>query len=398
LFAEGGPDASGRIPRQAKAQKKAASSKKKKKVNPKTDKNKKAKKKASSSSTSSSSSSSDSTESSSSSSKTSADSSSSASTSSSASSERDSKKTKKGGRASKKLDLDLLEMLWPKDDRPKRLQKKSVIEGKSMSIMLRMKDQYAKEMEKKGMGAAVYGRDQKPKPIKYKAMRDDGEKKLHPARFERMPRGEPKEYWDQVPIGRPEVYRHLRLQHLGVENVPEATIVKLHDRKVPVELGMMAREVADMRQVQLAVCSYVTVMRILHPIDMGGATIQWVLTEAGWAELLGDTEKARVQLLKRFFNSCTTENSGRAVRKEPPMDYEQVKACWFKEVAAAFPMAEMATMGQQMLAMGAGASGKGGAKTQAIGKNTGAGGGGGGGRQRRRRWWKTDSNRTEKPR
>ena len=366
------PGPAGRNPKLSKPQQKAAANKQKKKPKQTAKKSRKSKKKEASTSSSSASSSSESS-SSSSSSETDAETSSSASTSSSSEGEKGSKKKKKGG---KKLDLDLLEMLWPKEDRPKRLQKKSVIESKSMSTMLRMKDQYTKEMEKKGMGAAVYGRDQKPKPVKYKAMRDDGEKKLHPARFERMPRAEPKEYWDQVPTGRPEVYRHLRLQHLGVENVPEATIVKLHDRKVPVELSMMAREVNTMRQVQLAVCSYVTVMRILHPIDMGGVTVQWVLTEAGWAELLGDIEKDRVQLVKRFFDSCATENSGRAVRKEPPMDYDQVKARWYKEVAAAFPMAALATMGQQMLAMGANTGGKGGAKGQNAAKNAGGGTGG----------------------
>ena len=52
--------------------------------------------------------------------------------------------------------------------------------------------------------------------------------------------------------------------------MPEATIVKLHDRKVPVDLDMMAKEVKDMKQVQLAVCSCVAVMRNLHPINMGG--------------------------------------------------------------------------------------------------------------------------------
>ena len=275
------------------------------------------------------------------------------STSSSLERERDTRMKRKGGRAGKKLDLDLLEMLWPKEDMPKQLQKKSVIEGTSMSSMLRMKDQYAKEIDKKGMGTTVYDSNQKPNPVKYKAM--------------------PTDYWDQVPTGRLELNVILHLQQLGVENVPRATIFKLHDRKVPVELGMMAREVVDMRQVQLAICSYVMVMRILHPIDMGGATIQWVLTEASYGKLLEDTEKARVHLVKTFFDSCTTENSDRAVRNDPPMDYEQVKSRWHKAAA-------IATMRQQMLAnaMEASIGGKGGTNAQGATKNSGGGGGGGG--------------------
>jgi hypothetical protein len=139
-----------------------------------------------------------------------------------------------------------------------------------------------------------------------------------------MPRAEPKKYWKKVPTVQSQVYRHLPLPTVGIENVPEDTVVKMHDRKVPIDLDMLSREVKTMQQAQMAVLSYVGVLRWLHPIDMGGFTIQLVLTEAGWAESLARDEKTRVQLIKRFFRDSVLENSGRAVRRQPPMDYEQV--------------------------------------------------------------------------
>ena len=375
----------GRIPKLTKSSDKIEVGKKKKKdrgTETREKKRKKGKKKSKEDRHMSSSSGSDTEDSSSSSSSSSSSEGSSSATSSSSSDSSSSggksKKSKKN-RKGKMLDLDLLEILWPKEDRPRKLQSKKVVQTMSMSKILKMKELYNKEMEKKGLGTAAYGSDRKPKPIKYKAMKDDGETRLHPARFERMPRSQPKDYWQHVPTGRQEIYRHLTLQHVGVDNVPEATVVKLHDRKVPVDLDMMGKEVKDMRQVQLAVCNYVAVMRALHPIDMGGVTMQIVLTEAGWAEFLGETEKARVQLIKRFFENCVLENSGRAVRKEPPMDYEQVKARWFKDVAVTCPQLAMANVGQQIAAMGGGggAGGSTGQAKQQVGGGQAGGGGGG---------------------
>jgi hypothetical protein len=227
----------------------------------------------------------------------------------------------------KVLAMEMLDLLWPKEDRPLKLQKKKNIAGMSMSKLMRMKDLYDKEQAKRGLGVAVFSRDRKPKTRKFNAGKDDGEKRLHPARWESLPRVEPSLYWQQVPTAKEEIYRHLPLQHIGVEAVPELTIVKLHDRKVPIELDMCRKDIKDMRQAQIAVCNYVAIMRQLHPVDMGGTTIQLVLTAAGWAESLGESEKNRLMLVKRFFNDCMTENSGRAVRREPPMAHDQVIKC-----------------------------------------------------------------------
>ena len=178
------------------------------------------------------------------------------------------KKSRKGKRRC--VDWELLEDLWPIEDRPRRLKEKRAVKGMSMGQLMRIKEQYEKENEKKGLGSAVYGRDKKPKAKKFKAQKDDGEKKLHPARFKILLRVAPAKFWRHVPTGRSEVYRHLPLQHLGVDGVAESTIVKLHNRKVPVELAMLRKEpVAEVRHVEQAVWNYVLILRSLHPADHG---------------------------------------------------------------------------------------------------------------------------------
>ena len=254
---------------------------------------------------------------------------------------------------------------------------------------MRIKEQYEKENERKGLGSAVYGRDKKPKAKSFKAQKDDGERKLHPARFESLPRVAPAKYWKHVPTGRSEVYRHLPLQHLGVEGVAESTIVKLHNRKVPVELAMLRKEPAtEVRHVEQAVWNYVLILRSLHPADHGGLVLHKVMADAGWGEMLGENMKDRVGLLKKFFDEAARENSGRAVRKEPPMDHEEASLKWVRTAATAYPALSMMGVGQQMLAFGAGkqgaskSSGQGGGQGGQGATGRGGGGGRGGGRGR----------------
>lgn len=60
---------------------------------------------------------------------------------------------------------------------------------------MKYKELYDKEEAKRGMGNAAYGKDQRVRATKYPAMKDDGRKRLHPARTERMPFVEPHVYW-----------------------------------------------------------------------------------------------------------------------------------------------------------------------------------------------------------
>jgi len=187
-------------------------------------------------------------------------------------------------------------------------------------------------------------------------------------------------WWRKVPTAHMEVYRHLPLAALGVEGIPEAIIVRMHNRKLPVELKSICTDMKDMRQVQLAVNAYVTIQRYLHTADLSGSIILMVLTEAGWGEAVADTEKLKISIVEKFFDSCTKENAHRAVHREPPMDYEKTKARWVKAVSAVCPQFGLAAVGQQIAAMSSGGrSHRQSGGNGIVGRSGGGGGGGGAG-------------------
>lgn len=92
-----------------------------------------------------------------------------------------------------------------------------------------------------------------------------------------------------------------------------------------------------MRQLQEAVCNYMTVQHLLWPFDHGPHVILRVLIECRWGEAAGNDMKERVNLVSRFFNEVVSDNSGRAVRGEPPLDYEKVRAKWARVIETSFP-------------------------------------------------------------
>ncbi len=53
----------------------------------------------------------------------------------------------------------------------------------SITRCMKIKDMLEKEKNKQGMGDAAFGMDQRVRATKYPAMKDDGRKRLHPARY-----------------------------------------------------------------------------------------------------------------------------------------------------------------------------------------------------------------------
>jgi hypothetical protein len=88
---------------------------------------------------------------------------------------------------------------------------------------------FAKREEKMGAGRAVFMKDLKPRKIKYKKFSDDGVKRLHPARFNPLPTGDPASWADQNPVKREQVMKNLYMAHYGVGHgqVDTKTIVKV---------------------------------------------------------------------------------------------------------------------------------------------------------------------------
>ena len=225
------------------------------------------------------------------------------------------KKEKEQGSAG---NWEIMSKVWPMETRPAHLRVKKVVEKTSLSRLIKLKELYEKEAEKKGVGAAIFGLDEKISTVSYKAKKDNGKDKLHPARWERLPLSEPRKYWRKVPKKREEIFRHLNLSHYGAEGlINEATLVRLHDRQVPVELNMLHAanftrsskgageqkeewtDPAEVRQLQEAVLNYTVVMQVLWPFDYGPLVITRVLVESRWGEAAGDNDKERVRLVTR---------------------------------------------------------------------------------------------------
>ena len=179
------------------------------------------------------------------------------------------------------------------------------------------------------------------------------------------------------------------MAHYGVEGqVAETTYVKMHDRQVPVELDLFTKTVAEKNcfasmRLQQGVINYAIGMHAIWPTDYSPLVIMKVLAENRWGEAVAEDEKTRTDLVKKFFNEVIRENSGRAVRGEPPLDYKQCRAKWSRTLELSFPKLMEAGGGK-----GAKSSGQGQQQQQGKGQSSGqqpwktgskgtAGGGGG---------------------
>ena len=127
----------------------------------------------------------------------------------------------------------MLNDIWPLERRPRKLQDKGYVEQLSWRTLNALQDRYEKEEERKGVGAAIFGKDQKLKKTAFKKKADDGFAKLHPARFLRLPLAAPEKYWKKVPKCHEQRFRHVQLGHYGAESqVNEKVILAMHDRQV----------------------------------------------------------------------------------------------------------------------------------------------------------------------
>ena len=132
-----------------------------------------------------------------------------------------------------------------------------------------------------------------------------------------------------------------------------------------------------MRHLQEAVLNYTVIMQALWPLDYSGFVITRVLIEARWGEAGGEAEKQRVKLVRKFFDDCMKDNSGRAVRDEPPLDYEEAKTKWVRALESLFPSLSLVAMNPTLLL------GKAGQQRQPNNTQNMDGAGGGGNRRGR---------------
>jgi hypothetical protein len=127
--------------------------------------------------------------------------------------------------------FDMYNDIYPLEDRPPALKKKSVVGRHSLNELMMYQTQIIEREKKENLGEEVFTRDTKTPKTRYKKMKDDGKKRLHIARWNRLPLAPPESYYAKTPTKRKAVIRNFPMEHYGVTGlVLEVTIGHLHTR------------------------------------------------------------------------------------------------------------------------------------------------------------------------
>jgi hypothetical protein len=144
----------------------------------------------------------------------------------------------------------------------------------------------------------------------------------------------------------------------------------MHDRQVLVDLDAFVRtgylKGGDLcyMWLQQGLLNYAAIMHSIWPMDYSPHVFLRILAECKWGEAAGGDKKSQMELVKKFFNDAARENSGRAVRGEPPLDYAQCRDRWAKALESLYPqlavLSSVKAVTGPAASSGGGASGSGG--------------------------------------
>ena len=130
-----------------------------------------------------------------------------------------------------------LEQVWPKDSRPSLLLDRAAVSKMTIQDINLMHGMYVTQLRAESSKLSLLKKDELPPKIKYGEGKDDGQERLHPARWLRLPFVHPKKYYEQVPIKHEHKYKNLALEFGGCNsNIADRTIHLLHDRRNVVEI------------------------------------------------------------------------------------------------------------------------------------------------------------------
>ena len=209
-------------------------------------------------------------------------------------------------------------------------------------------------------------------------------------RFERAPVVERKKFWHLMPVKRSHTFRRLALQHGGADGkVSECVIVRAHDRSLPLRLKMFFsgnrtqktlgsgegnKEAAQdwetpkaVLDIQEAVANLADVLAELWPADNSARIINRVMVLYNFGAAIKGSEQERCRMLTEFVDVVLRENASRAVVKDVPLSFRQVKERWGDVV-------------EKLVLSGSGGS-QGGKSSQLDGRKSRGGGAQGGGGQ-----------------
>jgi hypothetical protein len=226
------------------------------------------------------------------------------------------KKKKAAKRKKQRIEAKLATMddMWAKELRPPQLQDREYLAGMSLNNFMKVQERFEIAQEKRNLGEEASSKDATAKKTRYKAASDDGKKKLHLARWNRLPLVPPEKYFSQVPKKHDQIIRHFPMEHLGiVGQIPDATIGHMHNRAVkvtfdafckatfkPAKGGEKSGKYADLFQLLEATINYSLALQALWPMDHTGLVFMKVLTEARWGETAGLAGRYGKQVLFYF--------------------------------------------------------------------------------------------------
>ena len=242
--------------------------------------------------------------------------------------------------------------VWDKDSRPRSLQNKNIVNAMSMQEIYQLHSMYVHN-EKSATKDATAKQDEIPGKVSFKAQMDDGIRKLHPARWLRLPFSEPSTYFNQVPVRHTKKYRNLSLEFSGASNkISDRVILNMHDRRHCLELkhllsentnvasrpikeirrqekeGVVSfqdygwEEPQSMRQVLEAIENYRTILTLLWPADQTGNIIGRLLLKYKNIQAASDP-KVKVAVVTAYFDKVQRANTRRAANRTVILSYDE---------------------------------------------------------------------------
>ena len=248
----------------------------------------------------------------------------------------------------------ILRNMWPVEKRPLGLQNKDAFNAISMENLLclaKFDKQNLKAID--GDLSSSFIPDRKPKTTTFKKSKDNGFKKLHPARFQRLPLSNIKEWWKHVPKIRSHQYKNLDLKFSGGNNkLTQKTIQALHDRTKCLQFKMFLssnvnvsnkpvkkierredegivstldfawENPTSLSQITDGMLNYCTALHHVWPYDPTGLIIMRIVNKYNFASSAPSMSE-RISVITAFINSVLRENATRAIRKDVIMSHEE---------------------------------------------------------------------------
>ena len=252
---------------------------------------------------------------------------------------------------------DLLMNLWPLDSRPDCLKKKKRVNALPIEKINHLFSMFMKSQEKEEKGAQsnCLPQDGKIKATTFKKKKDDCFKRLHPARFQRLPLAPNSDWFHLTPQKLSPIVRNMPLKNSGSHNsISDDTIVKFHDRTRCFQLkhfysgnysvrtkprkecskqtdnGMERitdldwEELDSLASTQEAVINWASLLQRMYPYDDSAISFQRLMHRYKWISNSEDFTVRR-QCIANLFNLASKENATRASHHQAPLSYLELE-------------------------------------------------------------------------